>query len=442
MKDTNAMSKESEIGSAQFEQNADSARPSSVNTGPNLTLLETGQNPGSILKAAREKLGLDVSEVSAKTKINEHQVIAIESGDLDRLPPATFAKAFIKSYCKVVGLDPDPVLLAFGFEGPAPKPQHQQSSSDSVSKRVVNTETTFEPAMPDNSRRLSSLSFDRKSSSKKAGLFIVLAALALFAAVYLPEFLSGSDEQAIGQALPLEEPVAARVPEQAIPVDSEPSSVESGSFSTESGSVASVEGVGSQSSESAFGPADQAVEVPGADNQLAPGMVAEPLPLRFDSSVDQLGSSSVFPSIRQEQEKVVAVQEKPVAVQEKLTIVDPKPSVSPPKATQPPKKAEVAVVEPSLPVLPKPAPNAFKIEPGNSALQFVFSVDSWVTVRDSTNRVLLSQINPAGGKVQIQGRPPFKLIVGKASSVRLFKDGQPVDLTPFINGEVAKLTLH
>ena len=116
MKESKVMSDRNEIDSndATSHQSQGSSKP--ANATPNLTLLETGQNPGAVLKATREKLGLQVSDISTKTKINENQVLAIENGALDRLPPATFAKAFIKSYCKVLSLDPEPVLLGFGFD--------------------------------------------------------------------------------------------------------------------------------------------------------------------------------------------------------------------------------------------------------------------------------------------------------------------------------------
>jgi cytoskeleton protein RodZ len=39
-----------------------------------LTLLESGQNPGDILRIAREKAGCSLSDISAQTKINEKQL--------------------------------------------------------------------------------------------------------------------------------------------------------------------------------------------------------------------------------------------------------------------------------------------------------------------------------------------------------------------------------
>lgn len=408
------------MGPAESEQEGDSSPTNSTNTSPNLTLLETGQNPGNILKAAREKLGLEISEVSSKTKINEHQVVAIESGDLDRLPPATFAKAFIKSYCKVVEVDPQPILLAFGFDGATFKPAVAASSPENV-KRVV-SQTNIEPTMPKNSRRLSSLSFERKSNSKKAGLIIGLAAAALFAIVYLPEFFSNSDEDTIAAPVIDEEPVAAVAPEQVVPTQVEPlAPVESSANLTEEEVAAVVE------------PGSPSADAQSSSSSQTEGMIQEPLPLPIDSAGEQTKANSVFPAIREEQAKAQLKQE-PAKVVEPAS---QEPAAKSGVGEQVDQETTVSQAAPQ-PAGPKP----FKLEPGNSALQFVFSNESWVTVRDSTNRVLLSQLNPGGERVQVQGRPPFKLIVGKAGTVRLFKDGQPVDLTPHIRGEVARLTLR
>ncbi len=75
-------------------------------------------------------------------------------------------------------------------------------------------------------------------------------------------------------------------------------------------------------------------------------------------------------------------------------------------------------------------------------MHFTFTTESWVEVRDRNNRILLSQLNPAGTEQRLQGRTPLTLVVGNAHGVRLTYKGAPVDLAPHTRVEVARLTLE
>ncbi len=71
-----------------------------------------------------------------------------------------------------------------------------------------------------------------------------------------------------------------------------------------------------------------------------------------------------------------------------------------------------------------------------------FTQDSWVEVRDRNGNVLFSQIGLAGNNKTIDGAPPFSLVIGNARGVKLMRRGVPVDLTPYLRGDVARLTLE
>lgn len=60
------------------------------------------------LKEAREKSGISLQQVSAKTRIDIKFLEAIEKGDFSFLPEL-YVKAFIKQYAKLVGLDEEEV---------------------------------------------------------------------------------------------------------------------------------------------------------------------------------------------------------------------------------------------------------------------------------------------------------------------------------------------
>lgn len=71
-----------------------------------------------------------------------------------------------------------------------------------------------------------------------------------------------------------------------------------------------------------------------------------------------------------------------------------------------------------------------------------FDQESWVQIKQADGRTLLSQLNRAGTEQEIGGSPPFDIVIGNASSVRLQYNGQPVDLRPHFKVDVARLKLE
>ena len=65
---------------------------------------------GETLRQARIKKGLTIDDIHQETKIQRRYLEAIEDGNLDALPGHFYARAFVKSYAEVVGIDPDTIL--------------------------------------------------------------------------------------------------------------------------------------------------------------------------------------------------------------------------------------------------------------------------------------------------------------------------------------------
>jgi len=77
-----------------------------------------------------------------------------------------------------------------------------------------------------------------------------------------------------------------------------------------------------------------------------------------------------------------------------------------------------------------------------AAIRLVFDEESWVEVTDKDGKALLSQINSRGSEQGVNGEPPFSIVIGRASGVRLYYKGQAVSLAPHTKAEVAHLTLE
>lgn len=109
----------------------------------------------------------------------------------------------------------------------------------------------------------------------------------------------------------------------------------------------------------------------------------------------------------------------------------------PAAAGQPTAQAEDPVTAtPPADAAGQPAP-----KPGVQQLIFSFDGSSWVEVKDAAGHTVFSQMNAKGTTQVVEGRPPFQLVVGNASQVRLQYKDQPVDLRPHTRVEVARLTL-
>jgi cytoskeleton protein RodZ len=65
---------------------------------------------GQELAAAREARGLALTDVAQSLKFAPRQLEALEQERFDALPGATFAKGMVRSYARLLKLDPEPLL--------------------------------------------------------------------------------------------------------------------------------------------------------------------------------------------------------------------------------------------------------------------------------------------------------------------------------------------
>lgn len=65
---------------------------------------------GKGLKEIRERMGIDLKEISKETKINIKMLEYIEEEMLDKLPAPVYLKGFLKSYAQMLNLDTQKVI--------------------------------------------------------------------------------------------------------------------------------------------------------------------------------------------------------------------------------------------------------------------------------------------------------------------------------------------
>lgn len=76
-----------------------------------------------------------------------------------------------------------------------------------------------------------------------------------------------------------------------------------------------------------------------------------------------------------------------------------------------------------------------------SDLQLTFSGDCWVDIRDANGKRLDTGIKKTGDVLNLDGVAPYKVVLGAPGVVKMSYKGEPVDLSGYPVGKVARLKL-
>ncbi|MBE5181768.1 cytoskeleton protein RodZ [Vibrio parahaemolyticus] len=103
------------------------------------------------------------------------------------------------------------------------------------------------------------------------------------------------------------------------------------------------------------------------------------------------------------------------------------------EATQEPVAVIEAVeeVQEASPVVPE----------GMTLLTMKFKADCWIQVKDTNGKTLVSGTLKPGQDVELTGKAPFKVILGAPEGVTMTFASEPVDLSGYTSGKVARFTL-
>lgn len=99
---------------------------------------------GQVLKEERERKFYTLDEIEKATKIRKEMLEALEAGQYNKLPPATFIQGFIKNYGKFLKLDPEKLLAIFRREFAEGK--HPPRILDSFANPIDNKRLHLTPA--------------------------------------------------------------------------------------------------------------------------------------------------------------------------------------------------------------------------------------------------------------------------------------------------------
>lgn len=77
---------------------------------------------GEILRSARQKRNLSLSEVERATRIKGSYLEALEDGDYSAIPGPAYITGFLRNYARYVGLHPDDIVQEYYSSRPLPQP--------------------------------------------------------------------------------------------------------------------------------------------------------------------------------------------------------------------------------------------------------------------------------------------------------------------------------
>ncbi|WP_033944196.1 RodZ domain-containing protein, partial [Pseudomonas aeruginosa] len=128
-------------------------------------------------------------------------------------------------------------------------------------------------------------------------------------------------------------------------------------------------------------------------------------------------------------------QATPAAPQQPVTAAPA--GTAPAPGTAPAVPATASPAAPPAPSEPTAAPVVAGEGQGVVKVQFV--ADCWTQVTDANGKVLVSALKRKGDSLELAGKAPLELRLGFARGAQVSYNGQPVDVTPFVRGETARL---
>lgn len=305
---------------------------------------------GDILREARLAVGLTVSNVASKLNLTAQAVEAIEANQFERLPGTTFARGYIRSYAKVLGLDSNQLAQQFDQQVVSNSPVSMVQSIDRVGE----------------ARRIS-------RGMLQFSLFVVFLII-IGVAYYAWQTFNAVAPEASNKAAVFDRVEVER--------------------------------------------ADGSMHVQTLD-ELEDQAVAYALETQVNDEIDVAELSETNTEQEQTEELAVDVEVEQAAVQLEQAV-------------------EQSTVENAS---AQDLQTVAQLAPGMGALQLSFKNDCWLRIVDADGKEINSGLKRAGEQLNVTGKAPLDVHLGYAKGVSIIYNGEPVDFSSSVRGEVARIKL-
>lgn len=346
------------------------------------------QQPGAILKAARERAGLSVGDLATRLRMSVRQVEAIETDHYEALPKGPFLRGFMRNYAKVVGVDVNVILALLD--------RTELGASTALRAATI--------AVPNQNIKVTG-NAPRPGSKLRLGVIIGVVLLLLAATAYWWQYVRPNLATG-GRPTPIAVQTALDGPAATTPV--------------------MAPAVGADGSAVASNPATA-----GGTEKLPPSKLAVPA-AGAGPPVESAGQPSAMPATPEATpQQALTVAPGGLRVDTNAATVTALDARGQPTSQQTRADAATDTAAGAATVVPA----------GSSRLGFTFSGKSWVEIVDGRGRTILSKRYEAGDADEVVGRPPFSIVVGNAQVTRMAYNGKEFDLAPHTRVMVARVTV-
>jgi len=379
---------------------------------------------GARLAQLRTQRGMSLEDVSSRLKVAVVKLKALEGGDLSRLKDVTFALGVVRSYAKILGADPEPMVRVLRRAYGTNEQDLSMPASSGASLPRGKMSVNWRGAQP------------RRSGGWQWGVGIVVVAICLVLV-----FRDGREPASWFAHL------KSKTPDSAASAD-----VASTATAADAASTAATATVASDAPWPASGveggpPPDSnnpasAVDTTQAEAVPAPASaaLAASMAVRAAAAAKMAAATSVASAA-----SVGAVASAPTAAKSATVASSAKAASAANTTVASASKAASAAAASAEQGASAPGGASVAAQPGVPAtLTFKVTEDSWISVRGQDGREIFSGLVHPGDGQQIEGTRPLKVIVGNVHGIETMDvDGEEADLKKYMNstGNVARFTL-
>lgn len=363
---------------------------------------------GALLRVTRERADLTLRDVAEALRIRHAHLEAIEAGDYDRLPGATYAVGFVRAYADHLGLDSNEIVRRF------------------------KTESAIQP-----SRNELEMPIPVSDGGLPSGAAVVVGLLVI-GAIYGAWYLASSTDRPVAE-------IVQEVPDRFMAL------LDIGPDGEPAAPAPEDTPASGQQVDLGAAPDEPAIEAPAPAEDTAPEPPSEPDPepevaAPAPSPEAAVPDPAPEPEVAETPEPPPAVPAPEPTAEEDAMAEAPTPP-EPVAEPQPEPEPEPEVAEPAPAPVAPPAPEVAEETDAPPAEQDLAAIpeggrvfgeenvgarvvlrareDSWVQVRDSEG-LLLTRLLRAGDSYRVPQRDGLRLMTGNAGGLLIEVDGQPL----------------
>ena len=378
--------------------------------------------PGQVFIDGRESLGMTPEQAAMSLNLSVKAIKAIENDDAGSLPEIVYVNGYIRSYAKLLGIAPEPLIAAWRAQHVEPEnePLELDWSKDATQADEMNVRPL------------------------KMGRWALMAICLSAAFVY---FVTSSGDGTVSQVQPTgaDVLVASQTPDRELPaaaaLNSADMQVSLKPERDESAAKEQGQATSTVSGEGTADPVDDAVA--GLDE------VARDNALNTEVTTQQEPTLAEYPEANAP-EKAEEISEQNIQ-QATVQAADPADLASPgPNQTsnQAPDSEAARGDADNVALEAEPEreiAKAFALprltEFGDNTIDLTFSEDCWFEIRTAQGDLLYADLGRSGQSRRYTGAAPFRLKLGFSPGVSLVYNDEPIDLEPYTRQEVARILL-